>query len=402
MPAKYSIIIPTRNRAEFLPYAIKSVLDSSRNDVEIIVSNNFSTDATSDVLSKIIDPRIRIVSPSVSLPMACHYEFAIRQATGEWITILGDDDAVMPYIFDSLDEYIDHYPQIDIISSSRAYYFWQGCEDLYGNTVVSYQSSPKTQIRSTTCDLLDALRGFRSCFDLPQIYTTGIIKRSLCEEIKEKSGGNFYHSIIPDIYSAVVLCLVRQKYLRVDEPLFWTGTSNKSMGRSDRIYRDSEQCAKTLDDQLSAVPRAISENVSYALHSSGFGSLYLYECLLRCPLKFKELNVDSLRAIVLASMLNDLRKRTKNERVRLYREILRECHRYSLPLNQIKLYALLFLSYSLFLKIRGLPIRLLRKLGLFRNITGAVKFYSTSRQMFPSISDASCKIVALRVSLFRI
>ena len=47
MTIKYSIIIPTRNKAEYLPYAIKSVLDSSRDDIEVIVSNNFSTDNTS-------------------------------------------------------------------------------------------------------------------------------------------------------------------------------------------------------------------------------------------------------------------------------------------------------------------------------------------------------------------
>ena len=102
MIIKYSIVIPTRNRAEYLPYAIQSVLDAARNDVELIVSNNFSTDATPQTLSGIEDPRLRVISPNVSLPMAGHYEFAISHATGDWITILGDDDAVMPYFFESL------------------------------------------------------------------------------------------------------------------------------------------------------------------------------------------------------------------------------------------------------------------------------------------------------------
>lgn len=228
MKIKYSIVIPTRNRDEYLQYAIQSVINSPRKDIELIVSNNHSTDETKEILKKIVDPRVKIITPQNDLPMAGHYEFAIGHAKGEWITILGDDDAVMPHIFETLDSYISQYPDIDIISSARAYYFWKGCEDLYGQSVVIFKSHTKVELRSTKKDLIKVSQGLRSCFDMPQIYTTGIIKRSLYEEIKNKSGGFFYHSIIPDIYSVVALCLSRDKYLRVEEPLFWVGTSNKS------------------------------------------------------------------------------------------------------------------------------------------------------------------------------
>ena len=109
MTIKYSIVIPTKNRAYYLKYAIKSVLSSPRQDIELVVSNNFSSDETSKILSEINDSRMRVVSPDIALPMASHYEFAISKARGDWITILGDDDAVMPYIFESLDRYILNY-----------------------------------------------------------------------------------------------------------------------------------------------------------------------------------------------------------------------------------------------------------------------------------------------------
>ena len=166
MTVKYSIVIPTRNKAEYLSFAMRSVLASPRSDIELIVSNNFSTDITASILSSFSDSRLKVVSPGESLPMAAHYEFALVHATGEWITILGDDDAIMPYAFDSLDQYIDAYPSIDIISSKRAYYFWHGCEDIYGNAVVSYSACSKSQIRSTSVDLHSVLCGVRSCFDL--------------------------------------------------------------------------------------------------------------------------------------------------------------------------------------------------------------------------------------------
>lgn len=393
MTIKYSIVIPTRNRAEYLSYAIQSVLESSRSDIELIVSNNFSTDETAEILSQIGDPRLRVISPSVSLPMAGHYEFAITQATGEWITILGDDDAVLPYIFERLDKYTEQYPKIDIISSSRAYYFWEGCEDLYGNTVIAYSSSPNSRVRSTKKDLHAVLKGFRSCFDMPQIYTSNIIKRSLYEEIKKQSGGCFYHSIIPDMYSVVALSLARDEYLRLDEPLFWVGTSNKSMSRSDRIYRDAELFSGDLSGKHVCVPRNISDKVSYQLHSSCFSPMYIYECLLQSPLNSQEHREKKVRADVLAAVLNDLEKRGKAEREQLFKEIWEDAARQEISRSRIIMLAYLIWVSSVTVKFFAFPGRIIRWLGISLN---TIRFSSTDRSIFPTILDASRKIMQLR------
>jgi glycosyltransferase involved in cell wall biosynthesis len=389
MTVKYSIVIPTRNRAEYLKYAIKSVLDSTRNDIELIVSNNFSSDATLEILSKINDSRLRVISPNISLPMTDHFEFALSHAKGDWVTILGDDDAVMPYIFESLDKYINQYPQIDIISSVRAYYFWEGCEDLYGNAVVNYLSKQKIQIRSTKKDLFDVLKGFRSCFDMPQIYTTSIIKRDLYEEIKEISGGCFYHSIIPDMYSVVALSLYRDKYLRVDEPLFWVGTSNKSMGRSDRIYRDADQCNNYSADLDKRSTKSISSDISYILHSSGFSSIYIYECLLRSPLKNEVHRHNKIRVFVLAAVLNDVKRRNKTEKNQLVLEIWAECSRYGLSKTLVFVYAFVFNILSIIQRFLLIPGKILQRIGLHQNY---FLFQSMDRNEFPNILDASVAI----------
>ena len=134
----------------------------------------------------------------------------------------------MPYAFDALDKYIKKYPKIDIISSALSFYFWRGCENIYGNKVINYSSKCHEEIRSTKKDLFSVLMGLRSCFDMPQIYTSCIIKRTLFEEIKFNSGGQFYFSInyliyfrlpCPGLYNQELLegvhCVlrVRPKYL---------------------------------------------------------------------------------------------------------------------------------------------------------------------------------------------
>jgi len=307
-------VIPTKNRAYYLKYAIKSVLSSPRQDIELVVSNNFSSDETSKILSEINDSRMRVVSPDIALPMASHYEFAISKARGDWITILGDDDAVMPYIFESLDKYILNYSNVDIISSARAYYFWEGCENIYGDLVVAYSSKFKDKIRSTKNDLYKALLGLRNFTDMPQLYTTGVIKKSLYEEIKLKCSGYFYHSIIPDVYSAVAICLARNSYLRIEEPLFWTGTSNKSLGISNRIYLDAKHLTEKLKNNSIKIPKNISADISYYLHLNQFSCMYFYECLLQCPLTSKSFRASHwLRTLVLARVYNESKKKKKKE-----------------------------------------------------------------------------------------
>jgi glycosyltransferase involved in cell wall biosynthesis len=396
MPIKYSIVIPTRNRDMYVPYAIKSVLKSTRTDIELIVSDNFSTDNTARILSDFSDPRLRVVRPDAELPMAGHYEFAISKATGEWITILGDDDAVMPYIFESLDKYILKYSDIDIISSARAYYFWAGCEDIYGDLVIAYSSKFKEKIRSTKHDLYKALLGLRDCFDMPQLYTTGIIKKSLYEEIKLKSSGFFYYSIIPDIYSAVAICLARNSYLRVEEPLFWTGTSNKSMGISNRIYLDAKYLTEKLTDNFSEIPKKISGDISYFLHSSSFGPMYIYECFLQSPLTNVSSKSNWLRILVLAAVYNQSKKRKKKEKLKLIKEINSECKKYEIPKLIFKLISFIFLIISSIYYFFSLPQKVFKKLGVF----GYIKFYSNQRKSFLTILDASTTIINLRKNFF--
>jgi glycosyltransferase involved in cell wall biosynthesis len=396
MSIKYSIVIPTRNKIEYLPYAIKSVLENERIDFELIVSNNHSTDGTSEFLEHLNDNRLHVISPPLTLPMAGHYEFAINEARGEWITMLGDDDAVMPYIFDRLDFYINEHPEVDIISSERAYFFWQGCENLYGNIVVNYKSKQAATLRSTRSDLMMVLSGRRSCFDMPQIYTTSMVKRSLYQEIKESSGGYFYHSIIPDMYSVVALSLSRERYLRVEEPLFWVGTSNKSMGISNRIYLDANQFDNKKLSEFPCMPKKISDSVSYEIHSGGFSAMYIFECLLNFPLLSQNYHLKHIRSMVFSAVIADLKGTNKEKREKVILEIKNDCKVYGLSFFRIWLLGKMLIFERKTRNFMILPNRLKSILGHDSDI---ISYHSNSRFDYPTILHASKAIIQARLKL---
>jgi glycosyltransferase involved in cell wall biosynthesis len=385
---RYTIVIPTRNRVEYLSFAIESVLSNRRDDIELVVSDNYSVDGTAEYLQGLSDGRLKVVRPPTEIPMTAHYEYALSQASGEWVSILGDDDAVMPYIFERLDGITGGNSSVDIISSERSYYFWPGCEDLYGSTVVSYRRGSKKRLRSTRGDLFLALAGLRSCFDLPQIYTTCIVKRALVEQIRNASNNRFYYSIIPDMYSVIALSLTAHTYLRLDEPLFWTGTSNKSLGRSDRIYKDTELLGSS-SNRTGMQALKLHEDISQNLHSLGFSSLYLYEAILQCPLSRGAWKGHFVAAVVYASLkvsAGEVSISRAVDRSRLIDQIGMEIKKNNVPLVYVSFFILVIRVFSTLRWALRLVVRLQVKIG---DQFHANTIFSTSREAFPNILAAS-------------
>ena len=320
--------------------------------------------------------------------MAEHYEFLIEHAAGQWMTTIGDDDALMPYFFESLEKITSQSQEIGIISSARAYYFWRGCTPEHGDYAVRYKSSPRQEMRSTKKDLLLALLGLKSCFDLPQLYTTCIIKRDWVQSLKRNQGGYMYHSIIPDMYSAVALAMNFDSYLRIDKPLFWVGTSNKSMGLSTRIYEDSKQNVSIKKDRLFLNP-----DIPQEIHAAGFGQMYLYECLLQYPVKNKSfLNKKITIIFIMGSILKQIKLAKYN--IKISQESLVAAFRQyigTLQLSYISVrIASIFLNPSnIFCKVSRYSFVLWIYLCSRFNIKNYVYFLSKDHDAFSSIEYAS-------------
>ena len=55
-----SVYLPTKDRIERLRKAVDSVLGQTHRDLELIVIDDGSTDATADLLASVRDPRLRV------------------------------------------------------------------------------------------------------------------------------------------------------------------------------------------------------------------------------------------------------------------------------------------------------------------------------------------------------
>jgi len=88
-----SIIIPTYNRAHLLPRAIKSVINQTYSNFELIIVNDGSTDNTPEVVKSFKDPRIIYLTYEKG-PKGPNFarNTGLNVAKGELITFMCDDD----------------------------------------------------------------------------------------------------------------------------------------------------------------------------------------------------------------------------------------------------------------------------------------------------------------------
>lgn len=123
------------------------------------------------------------------------------------------------------------------ITSSRAYFFWKGCESVYRDIAISYVATNKWAIKSIKCDGLKALFGLITYFDLPQMYTTSLFHQDLLDEARLLQNGSVLTAHPQDANLAAIAYSLEDKYLRSFIPLGWVGTSPKSAGMAVSCFK---------------------------------------------------------------------------------------------------------------------------------------------------------------------
>ncbi|TSC82458.1 MAG: glycosyl transferase family 2 [Parcubacteria group bacterium Gr01-1014_20] len=94
MQPKVTVLIATHNRVQFVSRAIESVLTQTFKDWELIVADDGSTDETEKVVLGLAekDSRIKYLKGPHFGRIAKISNFGLKEATGEYIAILDDDD----------------------------------------------------------------------------------------------------------------------------------------------------------------------------------------------------------------------------------------------------------------------------------------------------------------------
>ena len=96
--ARVSIGLPVFNGENFLESAIRSVLEQSFDDLELVISDNASTDRTETIARDFAasDRRVRYHRNARNLGAAPNYNRTVELATGALFKWLSHDDRLLP------------------------------------------------------------------------------------------------------------------------------------------------------------------------------------------------------------------------------------------------------------------------------------------------------------------
>jgi glycosyltransferase involved in cell wall biosynthesis len=123
-----SVILPTYNRAAYLPAAVESVLSQSFRSLELIVVDDGSTDETLHVIKQFSDERL-IYLRQENRGRSFARNRAIGQARGRFIAFLDSDDEYLPGKLKLQVAFMREHPDVGMLYTSAV------CIDKDGNPI---------------------------------------------------------------------------------------------------------------------------------------------------------------------------------------------------------------------------------------------------------------------------
>lgn len=210
---RISVGLPVYNGEKYVEQALDSILTQTHRDLEIIVSDNASTDRTEEICRRYAaaDPRIRYIRQPVNRGAAFNHNFVLAQASGPYFRMFGADDWMAPTCLERCLEVLQTRPDIMLAWTETVMVDADG-------TAMSYPTDQVWRDETASSRLASLLvpQGRESLLEwsAPQYGVARIEDfRATFWRLNENYGGS-------DTTSLLRLAM-RGHWLRIGEPLFF-------------------------------------------------------------------------------------------------------------------------------------------------------------------------------------
>ena len=246
---KISLIIPTRQRAVYLKSSLQTALAIDDDNLEIIVSDNCSTDETQELVAAISDPRLIYTRPETGLSMRGNFEHGLAASSGDYVSFIGDDDGYLPGQFASLRRILSQ-ARPDCLFWTLPSYTWP--DQNVSNPIklrrrALFGTPQAVDMDAQRADLMKA--NITPVNWAPAIYH-GMVSRDYLHRVSIANGTVFGGSI-PDIYFGYRALIVGGNVLRVDHPFSLGGQSPASNGKAHVAADGNETSSGFIADNAS-------------------------------------------------------------------------------------------------------------------------------------------------------
>lgn len=242
---KFTVVVPTRERAGPLHYCLKTLVSQEYGNFEILVSDNFSSDNTAEVVTRFSDSKIRYVNTCKRISMSHNWEFALTYIHSGWVLFVGDDDGLVPGALRTLDIAIKA-TGCEAMTTASCTYWWPGHfpSKEGGELSIPLPVVRPYEIKRSADMLAQVMCGQAAYRDLPWLYNGGAASIELINRLRDAKG-QYFRSLNPDIYSAITLALGTRTYATVNVPIAINGASKHSGGTSHMLGQKKDKDSPT-------------------------------------------------------------------------------------------------------------------------------------------------------------
>jgi len=212
-------------------------------------------------------------SPDINISQTENSELALEKATGEYVSYIGDDDSVTPWLLDVV-SWMKNNKSEGVIFAPASY-SWPDLKYRvfkFPNLIIHRIESKFIKLNPRK-ELRKCLREGGQLGNLPKIYH-GVISRDTLEKVKSKYG-KYFPGASPDMANAVALSTVIDKYHKLRLPIIISGTSYNSAGGMGARGQHKAQI-----DTVKQLPKGINDNWITEIPKIWTGeSIWAHSCL---------------------------------------------------------------------------------------------------------------------------
>lgn len=237
-----SIIVPTKDRYEYLKPLIELIKSFNSDEIELVIQDN--TKNNSEILKFIQSlsfVHLKYFHTTEQISVAYNSDLAILNSTGKYVCFIGDDDGVSQHIISAV--HFMEEKNIDVLKTAICSYKWPSYNfsriaNFSGVLMMSIYDKKLRKLNPKQ-ELIRTLReGGNEVAFLPKVYHN-IAARSTLDKIYD-IGNTYFPGPSPDMANAVAMSFVTTNFCFLDFPVVIPGNSIRTGGDAQK-YKG--QCA---------------------------------------------------------------------------------------------------------------------------------------------------------------
>jgi glycosyltransferase involved in cell wall biosynthesis len=237
--------LPTRDRLEYLKLAVETIRRQDCPDWEIVISDNDSSDDVAGWVESLNDRRVLYARTTRVLPVTENWNAALALSSGDYVLMLGDDDALLQGYVTRMRALVERFDRPDLIYTGALLFTYPGVSPEHSAgflepncyaTFFAGATAPFVLSRERALTAVRQAMDFRLAFNFNMQLS--LVSRHLVERVERR--GEFFQSQFPDYYATCAAFVEAERIVADPRPQVVIGVTPKSYGFFHLNKREQE------------------------------------------------------------------------------------------------------------------------------------------------------------------